>query len=84
MKKVFVEPEMQIIQLNLQENIAASTQASMGYYFMVSLFNCHIVTTKKYVGEVTEQEAVACLVSNFARSVLTFYPREQVLPHFRR
>jgi hypothetical protein len=43
MKKVFVEPEMQIIELNLQENIAASTQESLGYYFTVSLFSCTIV-----------------------------------------
>ena len=85
MKKLFVEPEMQIIELNLQENIAASMQVSMGYYFLVSLFSCHIVDTGKYVREIyDENEAIGCLTSFGARSVMMFYPREEVIPHFGR
>ena len=84
MKKIFVEPEMQRIELNLQENIATSEEISMGYYFKVSLFGCTIVETGKKVGDVTEQEAEICLVSSNARSVIYFYPREEVIPHFRR
>lgn len=85
MKKVFVEPAMQRIELNLQENIAASTQTGMGYYFWTSLFGCHIMNTGKYVGEIVdENEAIDCLAPSGMRSVMMFYPREEVLPHFRR
>lgn len=85
MKKVFVEPEMQRIELNLQENIAVSTEASMGYYFYVSLFTCEIQTTGKKLSEgVTEKEAAACLVTRALRSLGMIIPREDVLPYFRR
>ena len=84
MKKVFVEPDMQKIELNLRENIAVSQQVNMGYYFTVSLFSCFIVSTGKYVGQVTEDEAAVCLVSTRSRSVMQFYTREEVLPHFKR
>lgn len=86
MKKVFVEPEMHRIELNLQENIATSNQqVSMGYYFLTSLFGCHIMNTGKYVGEIVdENEAIGCLASSGMRSVMMFYPREEVVPHFRR
>ena len=84
MKKVFVEPEMKIIELNLYENIAASTQISMGYYFLTSLSGCHIVNTGKYVGEIVdENEAIGCLSSGM-RSVMRFYPRKEVVPYFKR
>lgn len=84
MKKVFIEPEMQKIELNLRENIAASQEISMGYYFKVTLFSCTIVSTNKFVSQVTESEAAVCIASPLARSIMEFYPREQVLPHFRR
>lgn len=84
MKKVFVEPKMQIIELNLNENIAVSEQINMGYYFKVTLFTCTIVETGRFVGQVSEQEAEMCLVSSNARSIMQFYSREEVLPHFRR
>ena len=85
MKKVFVEPDMQKIELNLRENIAASQQVNMGYYFTTSLFTCTIVTTGKRLSDgVTELEAAACLVSSRTRSIMQFYPREEVIPHFKR
>ena len=84
MKKVFIEPEMQKIELNLRENIAVSSQVNMGYYFTVSLFSCHIVSTGKYVGQVSEDEASVCLVTGNARSIMRFYARDEVLPHFKR
>ena len=84
MKKVFIEPEMQKIELNLRENIATSNEMSMGYYFQVSLFACHIVSTGKFVGQVSEAEAAVCLVSTKSRNIMEFYPREEVLPHFKR
>ena len=83
MKKVFLEPDAKRIELNLRENIATSSQISMGYYFNVTLFSCTIQTTGKFVGLVTEQEAAVCLVANNARSMGVIIPREEVLPHFR-
>ena len=83
MKKVFLEPEMRKIELNLRENIATSSQISMGYYFNVSLFSCTIQSTNKFVGQVTEQEAAVCLVSANTRSLGMIIPREEVLPYFR-
>ena len=85
MKKRFVEPALHRIELNLRENIAASEnqEVNMGYYFTVSLFGCTIVTTGKTVGLVTEKEAEACLVSSNTKSLRMFYPREEVLPHFK-
>ena len=84
MKKVFIEPEMQKIELNLRENIAASQEVNMGYYFTVSLFSCNIVSTGQKVFDVTEEEAAVCLVSAKSRNIMKFYTREEVLPHFKR
>ena len=89
MKKIFVEPALHRIELNLRENIAASEgggnqEVNMGYYFTTTLFTCTIVTTGKTVGQVTEKEAEVCLVSSNTRSLRMFYPREDVLPHFKR
>jgi hypothetical protein len=84
-KKVFVEPDMQKIELNLRENIASSTEVNMGYYFTTDLFSCTIVTTGKRLSDgVTLEEAAACLFSSRTRSIMRFYPREEVIPHFKR
>ena len=84
MKKVFVEPEMQIIQLNLQENIAASGQTIIGYNFLSEMLVCHVVYTGKTIFNVSQEEANTCAVYAQARSIMRFYPKEQVLPYFRR
>ena len=84
MKKVFVEPEMHRIELNLQENIAASTQVTMGYLFRVDLFNCYIVSTTKKFPDFTQEDAEQCAATSVARTVLRFYPREEVAPYFKR
>ena len=84
MKKKFFEPELQRIELNLHENIATSVQVNMGYYFTTSLFGCTIVTTGKLVGEITETEATACLISGAMRTVLQFYPVDEVRPYFKK
>ena len=86
MKKVFVEPEMQIIELNLHENIAASGQTIIGYNFLTEMFTCNVVYTGKKIFEVTQEEANLCAVYAQAksRSLMIFYPIEQVRPHFRR
>ena len=40
MKKVFVEPQIKRIELNMKENIASSVEQNMGYYFTYTLFTC--------------------------------------------
>ena len=89
MKKVFVEPEMQIIELNLHENIAASGQTIIGYNFLTEMLYCPIVHTQKYItdfstGKLTMAEANTCAVYAQARSLMRFYPIEEVRPYFRR
>ena len=84
MKKVFVEPEMQIIELNLHENIAASEQIIIGYNFLTEMFTCNVVYTGKKIFEVTQVEANTCAVYAQARSLMRFYPIEEVRPYFRR
>ena len=89
MKKVFVEPEMQIIELNLHENIAASGQTIIGYNFLSEMLYCPIVYTQKYItdfatGKLTMAEANTCAVYAQARSIMRFYPKEEVLPYLRR
>ena len=85
MKKVFVEPEIKRIELNMKENIASSLEYTMGYYFTHSLFGCTIVTTEKMVYQVTEAEAAVCMVNPKAKiGGIMFYPEDEVKPHFRR
>lgn len=83
MKKAFIEPEMQRIEIDLRENIAASVQAGIGYYFYVTLFSCTIMETGKYVGQVSESEAAGCLISMAGRSIGTIVPVAEVRPHFQ-
>lgn len=84
MKKVFVEPEMQIIQLNLQENIAASGPTIIGYNFLSEMLVCPVVYTGKTIFNVSQEEANTCAVYAQAKGIMRFYPKEQVLPYFRR
>ena len=51
MKRIFIEPEIQKIELNLQENIAVSTTTSGGITFMVGERNCFVVNTGKTANE---------------------------------
>ena len=52
MKKEFIEPKMQRIELNLKENIATSQMISSGgILFMVSETGCYVVSTGKKADE---------------------------------
>ena len=85
MKKVFVEPQIKRIELNMKENIASSLVQNMGYYFTVTLFNCTIVSTGKMVGAVTQEEAEVCIISPTAKiGGGTLVPENEVRPYFRR
>lgn len=83
MKKAFIEPEMQRIEIDLRENIAASMQENIGYYFYVSLFSCTLLDTGKYIGELTEAEAASCQTPSAGRSIGTIVPASEVRPHFQ-
>lgn len=86
MKKVFVEPEMQIIELNLNENIASSTQDDDYYIrFLVQIHQCLVVNTGKYENEVTVGEAFVGGCINFSqmRSIGVSVPLDEVRPFMR-
>ena len=86
MKKVFVEPEMHRIELNLQENIAASTQTAMGYIFWIEFFGCPIQNTQFMLGTgqiFSAEDISSCAVPLNARSIMNIYPKEKVLPYLR-
>ena len=58
MKKVFVEPEIKKIELNLSENIANSGGKDIfGFRFWIDMYTCTIQETNKYYHEVTFKEA---------------------------
>lgn len=84
MKKVFVEPEMRKIELNLSENIATSVEQSMGYLFFVTLFSCTIQDTGKLLiqDQVTEAEAENCRINANARVAGRIVPQKDVRPYF--
>lgn len=50
MKKIFVEPKIQRIDLNLKENIAASGGSTASYHVLVdSMFTCTLQNTGEYM-----------------------------------
>ena len=85
MKRVFVEPQIKRIELNMKENIASSVEQNMGYYFTYTLFTCTIVSTGKMVGAVTHEAAEVCIITPKAKiGGGTIVPENEVRPHFRR
>lgn len=85
MKKVFVEPEIKRIELNMKENIASSPGNRVDYSFTTGLFDCTVVTTGKKVFELNNTEAEVCLVNPKAKiGGIMFYPEDEVKPYFRR
>ena len=84
MKKVFVEPQIKRIELNMKENIASSVEQNMGYYFTYTLFTCTIVSTGKMVGEVKPEEAEICIINPKVKiGGGEIVPVDEVRPHFR-
>ena len=86
MKKVFVEPELKRIELNLGENIANSQQEpQMGYYFNISFLFCTVQDSGLTISEVkSENQIKNCLVS--ARAKIgggTLVSREEIIPYLR-
>ena len=59
MKKLFVEPNMRRIELNLSENIAESGSDMYGLHFLSNYLVCTVQTTGKTMENVTVFEAVS-------------------------
>ena len=59
MKKVFVEPNIRKIELNLSENIAESGTDMYGLHFMNHWTSCTVQTTGKKMDDVTVGQAIA-------------------------
>ena len=90
MKKLFVEPKIKRIELNMKENIANSQSTGMmGYYFNEDVF-CTIQDTNYnlghiYMGTIDASEVDGCRIS--ARAKIgrgTIVPNEQIVPYLRR
>lgn len=61
MKKIFTEPEMKKIELNLKENIAASSFEQVVSTFLDSV-NCVIIDTNiPYGNTATKEEVASCI-----------------------
>ena len=82
MKKVFVEPDLQRIELNLNENIASLSQSIAGYYFNTQMFGgCYVQNTGYTIfdlqAHMNESIVVACAFYN-ARRMSQFYSIEEI------
>lgn len=65
MKKRFVEPAMRRIELNLRENIAASTPTTQLLVdFATQAYLCPVVDSGKFAHEVFDTEEHKALASN--------------------
>ena len=91
MKKMFVEPEMHRIELNLKENIAASsgTGEDEGEHTYIkvmidNLYTCTVLNTGMTIlGGLTIEQLQACTVTERTRSIGALVPIEDVLPYIR-
>ena len=62
MKKVFVEPSIKKIELNMTENIAASGQI-IGYHFLTTMLQCPIQDTGLTIfSNFKDEDVVSCLM----------------------
>lgn len=89
MKKIFVEPKIKKIEINMNENIASSSVTGMlGYYFNTGIY-CSIQNTtytlrEVYDGIITDADLVGCLVNTNAKiGGGTIVPAEEIRPYLR-
>ena len=93
MKKRFMEPAMHRIELNLRENIAASsgeqeTTTKAGITYLVGSRTCVVVNTGKYsnqlfLDEIYETPCYTEYDDGYTRSVGTTVPLEEARRFFR-
>lgn len=90
MKKIFFEPEVQKIELNLRENIAASEMGSDMFVkvLQANYFSCTVQRTGKLIFNCTESDLKTCTVYGSAgaavRSLEKTFPLRELLPYIKR
>lgn len=89
MKKTFFEPEVQKIELNLRENIAASEADNMFVKVMqASYFSCTVHSTGKLIFNCTESDLKTCTVYGSAAAAVwrleRTFPLRDLLPYIKR
>ena len=71
MKRIFVEPDIRKIEMNLTENIASSSPVSdeMGFYFWFHWTDCTVQHSGKLITQgVSEAELWACYSEGNAKA----------------
>ena len=87
MKKIFVEPSLRKIELNLSENIAESGTDMYGLHFLSHYTRCTVQTTGKYMQDVSVFEAISsgCVTGlDKAASGATAVPLEEVRMYMKQ
>lgn len=84
MKKVFVEPEMKKIELNLSENIANSGEI-LGYQFLTTMRGCTIQDTGFFIwDDFQDSQVSSCLIyANSRSSFGTVVPQSEMRMYMR-
>ena len=84
MKKVFVEPEVKKIELNMRESIAASGDI-LGYHFITTMRGCSIQDTGFFIWDDFQDSQVAsCLIyASEASEFGTVVPEAKVRRYMR-
>ena len=89
MKKNFLEPKAQRIELNLRENIATSSDPGADAYIKVvqaNYLSCRVHQTGKLIFECTEADLLTCTVYGTSSTTWSFgknFPIEELLPYIR-
>ena len=89
MKKVFLEPEVKRIELNLRENIATSSDPGGALFVKVlqsDYFSCKVQATGKLIFHCNEEDLQSCTVYSTSSATWSFgktFPIEELLPHIR-
>ena len=90
MKKTFFEPEVQKIELNLRENIAASESDDNMFVkvMQASYFSCTVHSTGKLIFNCTESDLKTCTVYGSAGGATVWsqektFPLRELLPYIK-
>lgn len=92
MRKVFIEPALQKIELNLRENIASSSDEDDGHMYIKVLkgdyFSCFVMNTGKLIfAGLSEAELQSCTVYGADSAAKWSYgrniPMEELRPYIK-
>ncbi len=90
MKKIFFEPEVQKIELNLRENIAASETSGDMFVkvLQANYFSCTVHRTGKLIFNCTESDLKTCTVYGSAGTAVwsleRTFPVRELLPYIKQ